>query len=58
MAKCPHCEKPVTLTRSDPNEVIRQAEGMVKKEIMYSCPHCEKVIGFGFFMGGLLTGRP
>jgi len=58
MAKCPHCEKTVTLKRSDPNEVVRQSEGKLKKEVMYSCPHCEKVIGFGFFMGGLLTGRP
>jgi hypothetical protein len=30
----------------------------VKKEIMYSCPHCDAVLGFGFFIGGLLTHRP
>jgi hypothetical protein len=31
---------------------------VVKKEVMYSCPHCDAVLGFGFFIGGLLTGRP
>jgi len=30
----------------------------VKKEIMYSCPHCDCVLGFSFFLGGVLTGRP
>jgi hypothetical protein len=32
--------------------------GTVKKEIMYSCPHCGCVLGFAFFIGGMLTGRP
>ena len=58
MAKCPHCEKMVTLKDNDPNAVQCETEGAIKKEVMYSCPHCEKVIGFAFFMGGLLTGRP
>lgn len=40
------------------NEVRKDIKGSVKKEVMYSCPHCEKVIGFGFFFGGVLTGRP
>ena len=61
MAKCPHCEKPVVLkanTSSKQQEVLKEVSGTVKKEIMYSCPHCDKVLGFGYFMGGLLTGRP
>ena len=60
MAKCPYCEKPVVLnTRgSKEQEVRKEVKGSVKKEIMYSCPHCDKVLGFGFFLGGLLTGRP
>lgn len=56
MAICPHCEKPITLKKGEQNQVCRQTEGAIKKEIMYSCPHCEKVIGFGFFIGGLLPG--
>ena len=32
--------------------------GVIKKEIMYSCPHCDSILGFGFFLGGLLTHRP
>jgi hypothetical protein len=39
-------------------EVNRETEGFIKKEIMYSCPHCDSILGFGFFIGGLLTGRP
>ena len=39
-------------------EVHKEVSGVVKKEIMYSCPHCEAILGFGFFVGGLLTGRP
>ena len=61
MAKCPHCEKPVVLkaSRSDKTpEVCRETRGSVKKEIMYFCPHCDKILGFGFFPGGILTGRP
>lgn len=63
MAKCPHCNAPVTLgdTRresADADDVHKDVLGMVKKEIMYSCPHCDRVLGFGFFFGGLVTGRP
>ena len=53
MATCPHCEKRVTLKDGDSNQVHCEVAGM-----MYSCPHCEKVLGFAFFMGGFLTGRP
>jgi len=59
MAKCPHCEKPVTLgAKRGEQEVRKEVRGAIKKEIMYSCPHCDKVLGFGFFLGGVLTGRP
>lgn len=61
MAKCPYCEKPVSLEdtgRETADEVHKEVEGLVKKEIMYSCPHCDKVLGFAFFIGGLATGRP
>ena len=62
MAKCPYCKEPVVLeAKSGPdrkNEVIKEVTGSMKKEIMYVCPHCEMVLGFGFFFGGALTGRP
>lgn len=64
MANCPHCKQPVTLekthrdTHDFPDEVHKDVVGLVKKEVMYSCPHCECVLGFGFFFGGLVTGRP
>jgi hypothetical protein len=60
MAKCPYCEKQIVLKAagSKEHEVRREVKGSVKKEIMYSCPHCDKVLGFGFFLGGILTGRP
>ncbi|MCX7001050.1 MAG: hypothetical protein NT106_12275 [Candidatus Sumerlaeota bacterium] len=61
MAKCPYCEKPVVLKASGSekeNEVRKETKGMIKKEVMYSCPHCDKVLGFGFFLGGMITGRP
>jgi len=66
MPKCPYCKQVVTLdkTRRDsldasvPEGVHRETEGFIKKEIMYSCPHCDSILGFGFFLGGLLTGRP
>jgi len=62
MAKCPHCNKLVTLSEktgtSDSRPVRKEIVGKVKKEVMYSCPHCDAVLGFGFFVGGLLTGRP
>ena len=66
MPKCPYCKQVVTLdkVRSDsadimlPEGVHREVVGMVKKEIMYSCPHCDCILGFGFFLGGLLTDRP
>jgi len=62
MAKCPHCKSEVTLdsTRKEEgaSEVLKDVKGLVKKEVMYSCPHCNCVLGFGFFFGGLATGRP
>ena len=62
MAKCPYCKEPVVLdvkAGSDrKNEVYKEVVGTIKKEIMYSCPHCDCVLGFGFFLGGELTGRP
>ena len=64
MAKCPYCKQVVTLEKTKreaadvAEEVHKEVSGMVKKEIMYSCPHCDAVLGFGFFIGGLLTGRP
>jgi phage terminase large subunit GpA-like protein len=61
MAKCPHCEQTVTLesTKKDSrDELHKEVEGLVKKEVMYSCPHCDKVLGFAFFFGGTVTGRP
>ena len=60
MAKCPFCSKVVTLkkTNKESVEVVKEVKGILKKEIMYSCPHCDSVLGFGFFFGGLITGRP
>ncbi len=61
MATCPYCEKPVLLNPDGSNrekEVRKEIKGTVKKEVMYSCPHCDKVLGFGFFVGGVYTGRP
>jgi len=61
MAKCPHCDKAVSLnsTRKDEaRQVDRDVEGTIKKEIMYSCPHSDCVLGFAFFLGGVVTGRP
>gem|GEM_PF-426928 len=58
MAKCPYCEKTITLKKGEQNQIRRQTEGVVKKEVLYSCPHCETVLGFGFFLGGLVTGQP
>lgn len=64
MAKCPHCGQSVSLegTKREvgtvPDEVHKDVVGAMKKEIMYSCPHCDAVLGFGFFIGGFLTGRP
>jgi uncharacterized protein with PIN domain len=59
MAKCPHCEKPFVLkAKGSELEVSKEVKGTIKKEVMYSCPHCDKVLGFGSFFGGLLTGRP
>lgn len=63
MAKCPYCNKPVTLDparkeSADCQLVRKEVLGWIKKEIMYSCPHCEAILGFGSFFGGLLTGRP
>ena len=61
MAKCPYCDNTVLLEASGSekkNEICREVEGTIKKEVMYTCPHCERVLGFGFFLGGLMTGRP
>ncbi|MCP4583559.1 MAG: hypothetical protein GY839_18270 [candidate division Zixibacteria bacterium] len=61
MPKCPYCEKDVTLesTKKDSqDELKKEVEGFIKREVMYSCPHCDKVLGFAFFFGGLATGRP
>lgn len=63
MAKCPHCQKPVTLSEKTApaagcQPVVKEVVGKVKKEVMYSCPHCNCVLGFSFFLGGVLTGRP
>lgn len=64
MAKCPHCKQTVTLDKANrdvataSDEVHKDTVGAVKKEVMYSCPHCDSILGFGFFFGGLLTGRP
>ncbi len=64
MAKCPHCKQPIELKNTHresadaDDDVVRETVGLVKKEVMYSCPHCDCVLGFGFFFGGLLTGRP
>ncbi len=61
MPKCPHCKEAITLDsarKDSADEVQKDVEGTVKKEIMYSCPHCDCVLGFAFFLGGLLTGRP
>jgi hypothetical protein len=62
MAKCPHCKKSVTLNEkaasADSRPVRKEVIGKLKKEVMYSCPHCDCVLGFGFFFGGVLTGRP
>jgi hypothetical protein len=64
MAKCPYCKAEVTLadTKTEASgvrdQVHKEVSGTMKKEIMYSCPHCDSIPGFGFFFGGLLTGRP
>ncbi len=61
MAKCPHCEKEVSLIstmKDESSEVHKEVEGIIKKEVMYSCPHCDRILGFAFFFGGVATGRP
>jgi hypothetical protein len=64
MPKCPYCRQTLALEHTRRNtmqpveEVNREIEGFVKKEIMYSYLHCDSILGFGFFIGGLLTGRP
>lgn len=61
MAKCPYCQKAVKLNaakQGDGLEVQKEVKGFLKKEVMYSCPHCNTILGFGFFFGGLGTGRP
>ncbi len=61
MAKCPYCNETITLdstTKDSRDEIQKEVDGLIKKEVMYSCPHCDKVLGFAFFFGGLATGRP
>jgi hypothetical protein len=63
LAKCPYCRKPVFLGKNerpaaDAQAVRKETVGKVKKEVQYACPHCDCVLGFSFFLGGLLTGRP
>jgi len=63
MAKCPYCKKPLVLRAkacdaANAKAVRKEVAGSIKKEVMYVCPHCDCVLGFAFFMGGLLTGRP
>ena len=61
MPRCPYCQNEVTIKstkRDESDEVHKEVDGVIKKEIMYSCPHCDSVLGFAFFMGGLFTGRP
>jgi len=63
MAACPYCKKPVNLDPkrkhpADSRTIRKESVGVVKKEIMYSCPHCDAFLGFSFYIGGLLTGRP
>lgn len=61
MAKCPYCEKQVVLKASggkEGSQVRKEITGFVKKEVMYSCPHCDCILGFAFYLGGRLTGRP
>jgi len=61
MAKCPHCDKEVTLDsakREGSEELHKDVKGVIKKEVMYSCPHCDRVLGFAFFLGGIATNRP
>jgi hypothetical protein len=64
MAKCPHCKQPVTIKRTNKEtgelagEVHKEVIGLLKKEIMYSCPHCDAILGFSFFPGGFMLGRP
>jgi hypothetical protein len=64
MAKCPYCKQVLSLEKTKressemTEEVHKDVSGIVKKEIMYSCPHCDSILGFGFFIGGLLSGRP
>ena len=61
MALCPYCEKEVSLESSKKDNidnVQRDVKGLLKKEVMYSCPHCKKILGFSFFIGGWITGRP
>ena len=64
MPKCPYCKQVVTLEKTHKESaesvetVHKEVVGLIKKEIMYSCPHCDSILGFGFFLGGLATGRP
>ena len=65
MPKCPHCKESITVKSvqrhqdsDESEEVNREVYGTFTKEVMYSCPHCDCVLGFSFFIGGALTGRP
>ncbi|MBM4102525.1 MAG: hypothetical protein FJ263_00540 [Planctomycetes bacterium] len=58
MGKCPHCEKDVTLKYAggEAQEILRQVQGLMKKEVMYVCPHCRHILGFGR-ISWFLTGQ-
>jgi hypothetical protein len=64
MAICPYCKQVIELEKARREsvevgeEVHKDVAGLIKKEVMYSCPHCECILGFGFFLGGVLTQRP
>jgi uncharacterized protein with PIN domain len=61
MPICPYCNNSVTLEsakKDHHDEVHKEVDGLMKKEVMYSCPHCDKILGFAFFFGGIATGRP
>ena len=54
MPLCPHCSQQVTpdsATKDSHDEIHKEIEGFIKKEVMYSCPHCDKILGFAYFLG-------
>lgn len=61
MPLCPYCSQVVSLEstkKENRDEIQKEIEGLVKKEVMYTCPHCDKILGFAFFFGGIATRRP